>query len=83
MRFGKLLPLHKSTFNNNSMVSCHKGPTRHANAWQIGPFWQDTLAFFSAAHIYASRDFSRHNAESKFRRATLKPQAKTAPNPKT
>ena len=21
-----------------SMVSCHKGPTRHAYAWQIGPF---------------------------------------------
>ena len=20
-----------------------KGPTRHAYAWQIGPFWQDTL----------------------------------------
>ena len=26
-----------------SMVSCQKGPTRHANAWQIGPFWQDTI----------------------------------------
>ena len=26
-----------------SMVSCPKGPTRHAYAWQIGPFWQDTL----------------------------------------
>ena len=26
-----------------SMVSCQKGPTRHAHAWQIGPFWQDTL----------------------------------------
>ena len=25
-----------------SMVSCQKGPTRHAYAWQIGPFWQDT-----------------------------------------
>ena len=24
-------------------VSCWKGPTRHAYAWQIGPFWQDTL----------------------------------------
>ena len=28
---------------NNSMVSCQKGPTHHAYAWQIGPFWQDTL----------------------------------------
>ena len=25
------------------MVSCQKGPTRHAYAWQIGPFWQDTI----------------------------------------
>ena len=29
--------------HNLSMVSCQKGPTRHAYAWQIGPFWQDTL----------------------------------------
>ena len=28
--------------HNISMVSCQKGPTRHAYAWQI-PFWQDTL----------------------------------------
>ena len=26
-----------------SRVSCQKGPTRHAYAWQIGSFWQDTL----------------------------------------
>ena len=25
------------------MVSCQKGPTRHAYAWQIGPFLQDTI----------------------------------------
>ena len=25
------------------MVSCQKGPTGHAYAWQIGPFWQDTI----------------------------------------
>ena len=25
------------------MVSCKKGPTRHAYTWLIGPFWQDTL----------------------------------------
>ena len=30
------------------MVSCQKGPTRHAYTWQIGPFWQDTLDFSSA-----------------------------------
>ena len=33
------------------MVSCQKGPTRHAYAWQIGPFWQDTLDIAK----YASR----------------------------
>ena len=26
-----------------STVSCERGPTSHAYAWQIGPFWQDTL----------------------------------------
>ena len=25
------------------MVSCQRGPTRHAYAWRIGPFWQDTI----------------------------------------
>ena len=25
------------------MVFYKKGPTRHAYAWQIGPFWQNTL----------------------------------------
>ena len=25
------------------MVSCQNGPTRHAYAWQRGPFWQDNL----------------------------------------
>ena len=35
-----------STLNAILMVSCQKGPTRHANAWQIGPFWQDTFFFF-------------------------------------
>ena len=34
-----------------SMVSCQKGPTRHAYTWQIGPFWQDTP------------DVCTHNAE--------------------
>ena len=35
-----------SSFNSilkRSMVACQKGPTRHAYAWPIGPFWQDTL----------------------------------------
>ena len=26
-----------------SRVYCQKGPIRHAYAFQIGPFWQDTL----------------------------------------
>ena len=26
-----------------SRVSYQKGPTRHAEAWRVGPFWQDTL----------------------------------------
>ena len=39
-----------------SRVSCQKGPTRHAYAWQIGPFWQDTLdvsvfADFTVCHL--------------------------------
>ena len=29
-----------------SRVSCQKGPTRHAYAWPIGPFWQDTLDLY-------------------------------------
>ena len=31
--------------NHISRVSYQKGPTRHAYAWQIGPFWQDTLDY--------------------------------------
>ena len=30
------------------MVSCQKCPTRHAYAWQIGTFWQDTLNILSS-----------------------------------
>ena len=47
-----------------SMVSCQKGPTRHAYAWQIGPIWQDTLdmwcwyiSFPCNIHLYAHRKF--------------------------
>ena len=32
---------------DTSRVSCQKGPTRHAYAWQIGPFWQDTLELYA------------------------------------
>ena len=37
------------------MVSCQKGPTRHAYAWQIGPFWEDTLdikVYLSSSHMF-------------------------------
>ena len=39
--------MHLKTSNLISMVSCQKGPTCHAYAWQIGPFWQDTLDFIT------------------------------------
>ena len=35
-----------------SRVSCQKGPTRHAYACQIGPFWQDTLDLTSENERY-------------------------------
>ena len=35
-----------------SRVSCQKGPTRHAYAWQIGPFWQDTLDILDVVCLY-------------------------------
>ena len=34
------------------MVSCEKGPTRHAYAWQIGPFSQNTLDILSSCVTY-------------------------------
>ena len=36
---GQILnPWRHSLWAHNSMVSCQKGPTRHAYAWQMGPF---------------------------------------------
>ena len=40
--------LRKYQSYKKSMVSCQKGPTRHAYAWQIGPFWQETLEIAAA-----------------------------------
>ena len=40
--------------SNNSMVSCLKGPTRHAYAWQIGPFWQGTIDIVAYVDIIGS-----------------------------
>ena len=36
-------PLCLRMADRTLLVSCQKGPTRYAYAWQIGPFWQDTL----------------------------------------
>ena len=30
-----------------SRISCQKGHSRHAYAWRIGPFWQDTLDIYN------------------------------------
>ena len=37
------------------MASCQKSPTRHACAWQIGPYWQDTLNI-SHYHPYSHKN---------------------------
>ena len=39
------MPRTPQPLQHISMVSGQKGPTRHAYAWQIGPFWRDTLDF--------------------------------------
>ena len=41
---------------HNTRVSFQKGPTRHAYAWQIGPFWQDALDY-----CQITNDFPRKN----------------------
>ena len=40
------LSLFQKNISINSRVSRQKGPTRHAYAWQIWPFWQDTLDYY-------------------------------------
>ena len=37
------------------MVSYQKSPTCHAYAWQIGPFWQDTLDFMGCTWVVKPR----------------------------
>ena len=52
-----------SAVKRNSMVSCQKGPTRHAYAWQIGPFWQDTLELWYALFaLIVKNTFCRNGA---------------------
>ena len=43
MCFNKAVILKQDYFIYISRVSCQKGLTRYDYAWQIGPFWQDTL----------------------------------------
>ena len=38
--------------SDTSKVSCQKGPTHHAHAWQIGLFWLDTLDNNMNPYIY-------------------------------
>ena len=35
-----------------SRVSCQKGPICHAQAWQVGPFWQDTLGLYPTGFVW-------------------------------
>ena len=35
-----------------SRASCQKGTTRHVYAWQIGPFWQDSLDICTYISIF-------------------------------
>ena len=41
-----------------SIVSCQKGPTSHVYAWQIGPFWQDTLDICCLHQSLSSDNFT-------------------------
>ena len=44
--YNKVLTMIKQS-NSELKNTCQKGPTRHAYAWQIGPFWQDTLVVWT------------------------------------
>ena len=46
--------VHCRYYTHISRISCQKGPTRHAYAWQIGPFWQDTLDILARVHSYSA-----------------------------
>ena len=47
------LQLTNSIVLDTSMVSCQKGPIRHASAWQIGPSSQDTLVMGCSSNTVA------------------------------
>ena len=59
------------------MVSCQKGPTRHAYAWQIGPFWQDTLDIYNASvadtYLWWAEDISVKSSQSRMSADVLPP----------
>ena len=42
----ELISVAKRGTKATSRVSCQKGPTRHAYAWQIRLFWQDTVDMY-------------------------------------
>ena len=46
------------------MVSCQKGPTRHAYALQIGPFWQDTLDIRGMWLIHSHKHHKNNQVQS-------------------
>ena len=47
--------LRRICIDVNSMVSCQKGPTRHASAWQKGPIWQDTLELLTSHKLIGNK----------------------------
>ena len=48
-KYARSTPMLLQEVLHISRVSDQKGPTRHAYAWLIGPFWQDTLDFHPLA----------------------------------
>ena len=52
------------------MVSCQKGPTRHAYTWQIGPFRQDTLEVWNYLPLIQCRSVFIARKQEKCRMTT-------------
>ena len=59
------IPQHKS------MVFCQNVPTSHAYAWQIGPFWQDTLEIWQAHHMDTPMIIYNHKKASHLKAACI------------
>ena len=64
LHIGKSLEYSSSTLQvlvlYISMVSCQKGPTSHAYAWQIGPFRQDTFDMQGSDLLITAGVSSKH-----------------------